>query len=80
MNHTLPKKEAIHQVPRLVELEKVVASFENLGDLLDHVEPRGSSFCESDPVAQYAADGFMRFIGAMPYERSHHSRDYLHGS
>jgi hypothetical protein len=78
MNNRLTKEEAIDQVFSTVELENVVGNPESLSDFLDHVELGVRAFVRV-MLQQYAEDEFMRYIGAKPYERTPHRRDYRHG-
>ncbi len=79
MSHRLAKREAIDQAPSTGELEEVVGHFESLGDFLDHVELGVRGFVRA-MLQHYAADEFMRYIGAKPYERTATRQDYRHGS
>lgn len=79
MNNRLAKEEVIDQVFSTVELQEAVRNFESLSDFLDHVELGVRAFVRV-MLQEYAADEFMRYIGAKPYERTPHRRDYRHGS
>lgn len=79
MKNRLAKEEVIDQVFSTVELQEAVRNFESLSDFLDHVELGVRAFVRV-MLQEYAADEFMRYIGAKPYERTPHRRDYRHGS